>query len=78
MAAEYFKENDLECYYKIDGGKRVDVMLSPKTETYRIQHFVFKIMKPINRKTVTTITAREFQEAYLRAKTALDDIVSAG
>lgn len=76
MAAKYYKKNN-ELYQKIHGMKETKVMIIPEQGIYQTFSIMHQRLEPQVEFGAKRSTAREFQEAYLRAKTALDEIVSA-
>lgn len=77
MAAEYFKDESNSVFIRRTNRKHTSVRIDDRQECYRIEHYKWSNDVEIDCVYDIPSTAREFQEAYLRAKTALDEIVSA-
>lgn len=78
MAAKYFKDKKGWNFQKIIDNTVTTIGIYPISGNCTIDHakFSYTVVKNSTDIPIRS-TAREFQEAYLRAKTALDEIVSA-
>lgn len=75
--AEYHKSECGRLHIMTNGNAQTKVAFYPNSKTFSIETTEWSIEHPFEQFKNIAITAREFQEAYLRAKTALDEIVSA-